>query len=100
LTLRLQPLFQALEELQAAASGEAGGQLTGAELLASYAGFVLGNYPVPLTAGDYALTFQPCTLTITPANQTIPWSQPVPILDGTQLDAALAVVGLMVWVAR
>jgi autotransporter-associated beta strand protein len=48
--------------------------------------------------GDYSVTIKPGTLTITPANQTITWATPAPIiygtaLSGTQLHATVSVIG-------
>jgi Ca2+-binding RTX toxin-like protein len=64
-----------------------------------------GGYPITATLndpnnrlGNYTVTNTPARLTITPANQTITWSNPLDIVYGTalsatQLNASVSVVG-------
>jgi hypothetical protein len=90
----------------------------------SYSGFVNGDTPANLTgtfafstpatsssdvgscavtpsgmsSSDYTISFAPGTLTVTPANQTITWSNPADIIYGTalsstQLNATVSVPG-------
>jgi hypothetical protein len=61
---------------------------------------VAGGYPITVNAADpdYTITLVNGTLTITPANQAITWSNPAPIIVGTalsstQLNATVSVVG-------
>jgi hypothetical protein len=62
---------------------------------------VAGGYPITVGGAvdpNYTITYVSGTLTITPANQTVTWSNPAPIIVGTplgstQLDATVSVVG-------
>jgi hypothetical protein len=56
---------------------------------------VAGGYPITATLNDpngrlnnYIGTNTPGTLTITPANQTITWASPAPMVDGVPLSSA------------
>jgi hypothetical protein len=62
---------------------------------------LVGGYPIAAAGAsdpNYTISYVSGTLTITPADQTINWSDPTPILygtplGGTQLDATVTVIG-------
>ncbi|HEV7221543.1 MAG TPA: MBG domain-containing protein, partial [Pirellulales bacterium] len=95
------PAFTA--NYQGFVNGDASTSLGGALAFATSATSAsdVGSYsvtPSGLTSGNYAITFQDGTLTITKADQIIAWNQPANIVAGTplgasQLDAAVSVVG-------